>query len=214
MSQPGMTVVYFTSNGDYPVLEEEVRATIARNAAGLSIVSVSQKPIDFGRNICIGPIGRSRMNLMMQLRIAAQVAETASVAVCEADMLYPPEFFQFRPPRRDTYYYPRQSYILFAHQPKIYYRKALQQFTGIIDRKHLLEIMPILQDHDADDPKIHVQSFIRTISNTETCDLGPIVTFKTDRQMHHKSPHIKTRQKTTLPVWGPASELWETYRLS
>ena len=84
---PDMTIVYYTSNADYQHLEENIREMIVRNSCGLPIISVSHHPIDFGRNIVVGDIGRSTENIFTQLRMGAEHAKTKYIAVCEADFL-------------------------------------------------------------------------------------------------------------------------------
>lgn len=63
------------------------------------IISVSQKPIDFGKNICVGEIGTSKYNEYKQLLIGAKEVKTEYVACIDDDALYSPEHFTFRPPK-------------------------------------------------------------------------------------------------------------------
>lgn len=63
----------------------------------LPVISVSQKPIEFGKNICIGDIGASTYNLYTQVLIGAKAVRTEYVALCEDDCLYPSSHFTVRP---------------------------------------------------------------------------------------------------------------------
>ena len=50
----GTTIIYYTSNRKGERFEKKIRDNILNVCDGMPIVSVSQKPIDFGKNICVG----------------------------------------------------------------------------------------------------------------------------------------------------------------
>ncbi len=62
-----LTIIYCTSNQEDPVFEKKIQDNILK--AGLPIISVSHKPIDFGDNICIGEQEVSYRTLFKQLYI-------------------------------------------------------------------------------------------------------------------------------------------------
>lgn len=76
---------------------KKVQEQILQAVGDAPIISVSQKPIDFGRNICIGEVGFSTYNLYKQVLIAVREAKTEYVATAEDDVLYPKEHFIYRP---------------------------------------------------------------------------------------------------------------------
>ena len=119
------SVLYYTGNGDYPCLEAGVRDTITKHSDGMPIVSVSHQPLEFGKNICVGPIEQSPEHVFMQMRLGAQIATSKFVCVCEADTLYPPEFFQFQPTDSQTYYCPKNGYIAWRSNTA-YFRKRMR----------------------------------------------------------------------------------------
>lgn len=208
------TIVYYTSNGDYPSLENAVRNTIREHSQGLPIVSVSQQPIDFGENICVGDIGRSRHNIYKQLRIGAENAKTRFLVVCEADFLYPPQWFQFDPPRDDTYYYPEECWIIWKKKAA-FFRKKMHQLTGIVGREHLLGMLDQLQSCDPEggnEPDPFMNGRIYKFTAHAEFDAGPVVTLKTDRQMHQKSPHSNQNRAEVLPIWGTPEDIWKRFR--
>ena len=63
----------------------------------------SQKPINFGQNICIGEIGQSIYNIYKQIFIGAVRVTTSYVGMVEDDSLYNLEHFMYRPNNAFSY---------------------------------------------------------------------------------------------------------------
>ena len=82
-----ITIVYYTSNTENPVFEEKIRQILLADSQGLPIISVSQRPITFGTNICVGEVGRSSYNQWRQLQIGVQAAKSKYIALAESDFL-------------------------------------------------------------------------------------------------------------------------------
>jgi hypothetical protein len=101
-----LTLIYYTANRVEEAFAARVRAHLAALAHGLDlpIISVSQRPIDFGCNICVGEIGFSTYNVYRQVLIGALAATTGYVACCEDDTLYCAEHFAVRPPADEFWY--------------------------------------------------------------------------------------------------------------
>jgi hypothetical protein len=91
-----IAIIYYTSNREDPKFENRVKENIL-SVTDLPIVSVSQKPIDFGKNICVGDVGTSGFNCFRQIQIALQNTAADFVISAEADCLYPPDYFEFVP---------------------------------------------------------------------------------------------------------------------
>lgn len=98
------TVVYYTDNTFNGKLAETVRSRIKR-IADAEIISVSQEPLSFGLNICVGKIGRCFLSLNKQILAGLQAANTMYVALAEHDTLYPDGYFDWTPEYRDVFYY-------------------------------------------------------------------------------------------------------------
>lgn len=193
------------------MLEDAVRQTILEHSGGLPIVSVSQEPLDFGDNICVGDIGRSRHNIYRQLRLGLQRAQSRFVVVCEADFLYPPAFFQFNPEREDTYYYPREGYILWKNR-RNFKHKTMRELSGIVNREHLDKLIRIAQELDTGfRRRWHFTTFMQVATRMEVYDAGPVVTLKTDRSMNRHSP-AQREGPLQLPIWGRRMNVWRRYK--
>jgi hypothetical protein len=98
-----LTLLYYTANTAWHIMTENVRKHLLSIKGGLPLISVSQKPLDFGKNICVGEIGRSYYNCYKQIYIGAQEVKTKYIALCEDDTLYSMEHFSHRPSRIDTF---------------------------------------------------------------------------------------------------------------
>lgn len=203
---PDLTIVYCTSNREEPGFESRIQAALVEHADGLPILSVSQQPLAWGQNICVGNIGASQENYVRQCRIGVAAANTKYVALVEADCLYPPGYFDFRPAADDTIYYADEACLLWAGHRSFWY-KHMRELSGIADRQHLLRLLDVL-DHER--PK-HLFDLIPSLTKQATFPTSaPIVSFKTGRGMHWRSPHIR-RKVRELPLWGDARGLWARF---
>lgn len=96
-----LTIIYYTDSQLDDAFAEAVRRHLAKSAkaaGGIPVVSVSQKPLKFGQSICVGPIGRSYRSILFQILTGIQATHTPFIALCEHDVIYPPEHFSLRPP--------------------------------------------------------------------------------------------------------------------
>jgi hypothetical protein len=100
-------VVYYTSNREEEKFESRIRRNLLATINGdAELISVSQKPLDFGTNICVGDVGTCDLNAIRQLQIGILEAKTPYITVAEADCLYPPDYFNYIPPtKKDCYRY-------------------------------------------------------------------------------------------------------------
>jgi hypothetical protein len=98
-----LTLLYYTSDVAWPEMTRNVRKHLLEITEGkLPIISVSQKPLDFGNNVCVGLIGQSYYNAYKQMLIGALKVKTKYIACVEDDTLYSMEHFAHRPPK-DTF---------------------------------------------------------------------------------------------------------------
>ena len=112
-----LTIVYYTSNyleDKNPYFLSNTKKQLLEAAGDLPIVSVSQKPISLGTNICVGDIGRSHLNIYRQILIGAKEAKTEFVAMAEDDILYSFEHFHHQLPLPDRYLYDMNRISLFT----------------------------------------------------------------------------------------------------
>lgn len=95
---PDLTLLQATANLLPDETARRLRASVLEvTQARFPVVSVSQKPLDFGHNICMGDIGVNKYNIYRQLHTGLQVVETPYVAVIDDDVLYAACHFDHRP---------------------------------------------------------------------------------------------------------------------
>lgn len=98
-----LTVIYYTSNylDDHnSYFLSNTKRYLLDAIGNLPIISVSQKPTVIGencKNICIGDIGRSHLNIYKQMLIGAKAAKTSHIALAEDDIFYSYEHFHSFP---------------------------------------------------------------------------------------------------------------------
>ena len=56
------SVIYYTANTEKEPLAGNVRKRLLSVIEDLPLISVSQKPMDFGTNICVGDVGVNEYN--------------------------------------------------------------------------------------------------------------------------------------------------------
>ena len=88
-----ITLLYYSAHS----LPEKVEANFRNELTGYPIISVTQKPINLGQNICVGEIGKSHYNCYKQILIGLREVKTEWVACVEDDTLYNLEHFSHRP---------------------------------------------------------------------------------------------------------------------
>lgn len=139
-----LAILYYTANriddGFAMNIRYELEKSIEPQRFNAGIISISQKPILFGSNICVGDIGASVYNVYRQILIGARAAATKWVACCEDDTLYPAEHFEWRPPDEETFCYNMNRW--WIEQEGIFrYRDRTGMCTCICSRDLLVEAL-------------------------------------------------------------------------
>jgi hypothetical protein len=106
------TIIYLTDNTLDEEIAKKCREVLLKEAGEIPIISVSQKPVDLGKNICLGEIGRSWMSLYKQQLAGLNEAKTKYISIAEHDVLYTREHFDWMPPRDDVFYYNQNCWFV------------------------------------------------------------------------------------------------------
>ncbi len=211
-----LSVIYYTNNREDPAFEGRIRQTLLETAGDLPLISVSQKPIDFGKNICVGDVGSSSYNAWRQYQIGAMEAKTRFVCTAEADFLHPREYFEFVPNADDTCYIAVPLYVVFTYyrlSNRYYPKPNGSEGSMIVGRDYILGMMDRMFSKDvtwSTDPDRKVYLLAHGAHEKFRMSI-PVVTFKTDRNMHRKTPIVRSRRVETLPYWGRSRDLVRKY---
>ena len=209
------TIIYYTSNQEYPEFERKVQETLLANCGNLPIVSVSQKPINLGKNICVGDVGQSGFNMCRQVLIACLAATTRFVISAEADCIYPPDYFTFRPERDDVCYRNNNTYLMGFRRDCFFKKNEGGTWSQIINRKfyikrleYLFKGAPKWSVKEKNFPKERGKKFFDSFERFTT--KNPCISFKSGRGMRHYS-HSERIPIYELPYWGDSKKLRKQY---
>lgn len=108
--EPTKELIYYTDNYLNPnimaaCIKQLKEAYKANNISDKQVISVSHKPLDFGRNIVMPDLPRSSESIFRQILAGLEKAEADIIYLIEHDILYHPSHFDFIPPKPDRFYY-------------------------------------------------------------------------------------------------------------
>lgn len=219
--QNDLTLLYYTANLIGDGFMKRIQDHLTQiSGIGLPIISVSQKPIDFGQNICVGDIGHSVYNVYKQVLIAAEAAKTTFVACVEDDALYTTEHFAFRPPD-DAFYYDIARYNVYHKGVFYHHRKRIVMSMCIAPTELMVNTLRLrFEKYPNLLPPSELSNFVEPGRHEEEMGLPKVKlgTFSTSPPpltINHKRSlaglrHWRDKDIVTeeLPYWGNAGELW------
>lgn len=224
--QKDLTVIFYTANVAPIKFAEKIRDQLWKARGELPIISVSQKPMRFGQNICVGQTGRSHLNIYRQALIGAKAAETKYIALCEDDVLYSPEHFKFRSHAR-VFAYNMNVWSLYTWDKPIFSYKDRRNLSGLICEKDLfIEAMEERFARWPDDSKINIANWSEPgkyegnldVSDRETekfyTDI-PNIAFSHPTALSFQNLGKRKRlgqlRCTALEYWGNAEDIAKMY---
>jgi hypothetical protein len=189
------TIIYYTANKEDPKFEKKIQDNILKNSGGLPIISISQKPIDFGKNICIGDMGASYLNEWKQILIGLKEAKTDFCIAAESDCLYPPEYFTFTPPVKDKVYRYDNVWIYWTNKPG-FYKKDRCEGAQVCGTQYWIERLEEALKFETP------REIIKNMFTEEGHWTGsPVVTFKTGKGVSNKSGYFRNTKQKSIPYW-------------
>ncbi|HJY98372.1 MAG TPA: hypothetical protein VJ227_01515 [Patescibacteria group bacterium] len=206
------TVIYYTSNREKEDFETKIRERLLKAAGRTPLISVSQKPIDFGENICVGDVGISDHNIYRQIQLGCLKATTKFVCTAEADCLYPSAgYFDFAPPDKETAYHYTNVWILYKGT-HIFKKKAYSLCALFANREYLLSRLDrVLHKLPKWSLKKPHPLFHRYQGWTPFTNELAVVNIKTKDGMRWFTG-TEEKEAKSLPFWGSAKhlegELW------
>ncbi len=130
-------LVYYTDNQCEERITNVVRQNLASIANGFPIVSVSQYPIDFGRQNIVLPEPRGDLTMFKQILAGLEAIDTDVVFLVEHDVIYHPSHFEFTPARADVFYYNQNTWKVDAKTGRALFYHT-KQVSGLCAYRELL----------------------------------------------------------------------------
>lgn len=205
------TIIDYTSNREDSGFEKRVQENLLKVCGDLPIISVSQKPIDLGKNICVGDVGVSGFNMFRQVQIACEAAKTTFVISAEADCLYPPDYFKFIPSNINACYRTSNLYVMPDQRDYFFYKKEGATHAQIVGRKFYLQTLAKLFKNA---PKWSVEEKNFPKERFRKADVfDEILYWRTENPVFQIKTHEGMRYYTNsdrtpipeLPYWGSGS---------
>jgi hypothetical protein len=143
MNEPLCTVIYYTASRELESFESKVRKNILETKGDLPLISVSQTPLDFGTNICVGDVGHSYLNAFRQFLIGCEASNTPFIISTESDCLYPPTgYFDFTPTDPNIIYSYDNVYMVWNRENRErFYKHGTTQGSVIYGREFIIKLL-------------------------------------------------------------------------
>ncbi len=209
-------IIYVSSNKEMPEFEQRIRQNILDMSKGYKIISVTQKPIDFGTNIVVGDVGVSGFNMFRQVLIGLKASTADYVICCEADCLYPADYFDFVPEKLDVAYRDSNVYVMGQHRNYFYKKSEGATHAQIVGRQFYIETLEKLFEGcpewslEKNFPKERYRKEDVFDKIEYWSSYNPVVQIKTSQSMRNYT-HSERIPIYDIPYWGNGREFREKY---
>lgn len=197
------TILYYTSNREDPTFEQKIIDDLLLKSGNLPIISVSQKPMTLGKNICVGDIGFSYLSEYKQMLAGAKLAETDYIITAESDFLYPPEYFQLKPEGEDIYRYDKIWVLSLLNKDGFWQKGRTSEGAQLVKRDYFIKIL----EKYVNRPDPNHSPYFRQPWHYLVGKI-PCVTIKTGNGMNLRTRAVGKAEKR-LPYWGESDKLIE-----
>lgn len=231
MTSPHLTIIYYTANLPKENFAQKIRQEILKAAGNnLPIISISQKPIDFGQNIIITAKEHPLINIYQAILTGAKAAKTKYVALTEDDTLYPEEhFYRYLPPE-DTFAYNLTRWNIYTWSKPPFFSIKFRRIFGTLVAPRLL-LIEALEERLAkyfDTDKILLQwmgepgrqKYEKRLGVTprkvvDFYTYSPVIAFSHPDSLGFRLQGTKKRanpiRALELPYWGTAQQVLKQY---
>jgi len=213
-----ISIIYISSNRENKEFENKIIQDMLNKKNSLPIYlpiySVTQKPMKLGNNKCVWDVGVSGFNFCRQLQMAVEMAKTDFVISCEADCIYPEDYFTFIPEDKNAVYRNTNNYVIPYKQDACYAKSSQTAFQVagrdfLLNRlNYLLKDQPQWNTEMKNFPKEIGKPFLeswKTFKTKYAC-----LTIKTGDGMRKQTKHGDDPIRS-LPYWGSINSLKEKY---
>lgn len=204
-------IIYYTANQEKLGFEAKIMDNLKKQAGDIPIISVSRKPIDLGKNICIGEQPVCYSSEFRQLLIGLKEAKTEFCIAAESDCLYPPDYFQFIPPTKDNVYRYTNLYVHFDGRDK-FWKKKWVEAAQICGREFWIKnIERVLKGQKGwESVPVNPPFIFTTDDKYSWTGKNPVLYFKTRKGVGFKTGFIQG-SVNEIPYWGNAIEVHNKY---
>jgi hypothetical protein len=203
---------------EMPAFEDKIKEKLLENCGDLPIISVTQKPINLGMNICVGnDIGVSGFNYFRQFLLGCEAAKTRFIISAEADCLYPPDYFTFRPEKDDVCYRNSNLYVMPDKRAYFFYKKEGATHSQVVGREFYIHTLkklfvgaPMWSKEEKNFPKERWRKadVVDKIEYWRT--ENPVFQIKTHMGMRYYTNSDRT-PILELPYWGSGEKIYKEY---
>jgi len=184
--------VYYTDNNIDDLIMVAVQRQLSTAASGMEIISVSLKPMFFGKNFLFNG-ERGHLTMFQQILRGLEESTADIVFLTEHDILYHPSHFEFVPPQDNIFYYNENTWKVDAYEGKavFYYTK---QTSGCCAYRNLL-----LEHYKTRVRRVAKDGFTRAMGFEPGCHQYPrgVDKYTAERWMS-SVPNIDIRHKNNL----------------
>ena len=211
-----ITIIYCSSCMENPGFEQRIQENLLKVCGDLPIVSVTQKPMNLGKNICVGDdIGVTGFNFFRQSLLACLEAKTKFVISAEADCMYPPSYFEWIPPKENICYRNSNLYVMPDYRDYFFHKPEGATHAQIVGREFYIKILkklfegaPMWSKEEKNFPKERWRK-------EDVFDKNQIEYYETKEPVFqtktHKSMRYYTRSERipiySLPYWGEGKKM-------
>lgn len=229
-----LTIIYYTAN----TIPEEFATkaydrlfyAAAQKSPAIPMIVVSKKPVPYavGKKI-ISEYGRSHIGIYLDALSGAKLADTKYIALCEDDVLYSPEHFNYRP-SSGKFAYNVNAWMIYRWQSEAMYSQKMsgrKNLSGLIcERELFIEAMEERFAKYPDESKVNLGIWAEpgkyerqlgvTVRDTEVFTTNPPnIVFSHENELSFSG--LGTRKKvgeiraTDIPYWGKAEDIRRIY---
>ena len=197
-----LSIIYYTASREK--CESKVIEQILKVKGDIPVISISQKPLDFGTNICVGEMKHCYESAFKQALIGCKEAKTDYVAMCESDCLYPPKYFDFEPIDLNTIYTYDNVWLMWDRENRTrFYKHGTTCGSIILGRKFYIKLM-----------ENGMPDFFNPNLKWETFTGQPLINIKTRNGVSFGTTLTKgVRPKERFEEWGTPADIIKNYGL-
>ena len=203
------TIIYYTANQEKPEFEAKIIKNLKKQAGDIPIISVSRKPMNLGKNICVGEKPICYSNSFRQLLIGLKEAKTKFCLAAESDCLYPPEYFQFTPPNDQVYRY-TNIYVHFDGYNGLWKKRWVEAAQMCNRKVWIKKIEDVLGDKNWKEIPVNPPFVFDTKDELAWEGMNPMLYFKTRRGIGFKTGFVQGSVKD-VRYWGTVKDIKEKY---